>query len=72
MGARKDRNIWASIDLWMDLCERGICADLVGDGLEERRDREGRVAKSDEEEEDRLAHSFCSTLLSGKMRQVVH
>ena len=52
----------------MDLWERYIHPDLVGDALAKGRSREGRVVRSNEEEEDRLAHSFHSTLLLGKLR----
>ena len=39
--------------------------------LEDVRSREGRVEQYSEEGEDRLAHSFHSNLLSGKLRQAV-
>ena len=66
LGSHKAREIMARIDRLVDLWERGIHAGLVGDVLEEGRAREGRVKRRVEEEEDCLARSFHSTMLSGK------
>ena len=71
-GARKSREIRARINRQLDLCERGIHAGLVGDALAEGRSQDGCVERpGEEEEEDRLACNFHSTLVLRKMRQAV-
>ena len=71
MGARKAKEIRVRIDRHLDLWKRRIHAGLVGYALEEGRVRDGRVARSDKDEEDRLACRLHSTLLPGKLWQVV-
>ena len=71
LGARKSRETRVRINHRLDLWERGIHAGLVGDALAEGRDQEGRVERCVEEEEDRLARSFHSTVMSGKLQQAV-
>ena len=44
LSARKAREIQAKTDR-LDICERGSQAGLVGDALEEGRDREGLVKR---------------------------
>ena len=69
---RKARNIRARIDRRLDLWKRGIHAGLVGDALAEGRAQDGCVERpGEEEEEDRLACNFHSTLVLRKMRQAV-
>ena len=63
LGACKAREIWSSIDFRLDLWERGIHASLLGGALSEGWAREGRVARSEEEEEVRLTRIFHITLL---------
>ena len=72
LGARKAREIRDSINRQIDLWERGIYAGLLGDMFAEGRAREGRVARSYEEEEDHLVHSFHRTFLLRKLQQEVH
>ena len=60
LSSRKAREIRANIDCRLDLWERVIHASLAGDALAEERAREGRVARSDIEDEDRLARRFHS------------
>ena len=71
MGARKAREIWASIERQINLWERGIYTGLVGDVLAEVRARESCVERLDKEKEDCLACRFHITLMSGNMLQAV-
>ena len=71
LSAHKSREIRASINLRLDIWDRGIHTGLVRDALSEGSAREGRIERSDKEEEDCLAHSFHSTFLLGKMQQAV-
>ena len=66
LSACKAREIWASINRCLDHWEREVYAGLVGDVLAEGRAREGCVAKSDDVEEDCLAHNSHSTFFFGK------
>ena len=47
LGACKAREIWANINRRLDLWERGIHTGLMGDALEEGRDRKGCVERCD-------------------------
>ena len=71
LGACKARDIQARIDCRLDLWKRGVYAVLVGSALAECRDREGRVKRCEEEEEDRLVRRFYRILMAGKLRQAV-
>ena len=71
LGAHKARYIRAMINRQLDLWERNIHTGLVGDALRKGRAQEGRVERCAEEEEDRLARSFHSTVMSGKLQQAV-
>ena len=72
LSAHKAREIRERIDRQLELWERCIHSGLVGDVLAEGRAREGHIARSNEEEEDRLARSFHITLISGKLQQAVY
>ena len=61
------REIQVRIDHCLELWEKGIYSDLVGDVFAEGRAREGCVKSREEDKEDRLAHSFHSTFLSGNL-----
>ena len=71
LGARKVREIQASINRCLDLWERGIHAGLVEYALKKGRVRVGCVKKREDNEKDCLACSFLSTLLLRKLRQAV-
>ena len=60
LSACKARKIRTSIDRRLDLWERGIHARLLGGALAEGRSREGRIVRSDGEEEYCLACRFHS------------
>ena len=55
----------------MDLWERGIHVDLVGEAEVEGYARESRDASGGEEEDEAVARSYHDTVLSGKLRQTV-
>ena len=71
LGACKAREIWVRIHRQLNLLERGIHTDRVGDAFLEVRDREIRVERHVEEEEKRLVRRFHSTVLSGKLQKEV-
>ena len=71
LSTRKDREIRTRIDHRIDLWERRIHTGLMGGEFTEGRYREGRVEQSDVEEQDRLARSFHSTWMPGKLWQAV-
>ena len=58
LGVRRDRDILDQITRRMDLWERGLHADLVGDAEEERAAREVWVASGSEEEDKTAARSY--------------
>ena len=63
LGVHRAKEIWARITRRMNLWERGLHADLVGDSEAEGADREGRAASGKEEEEETVAEAtttlFC-------------
>ena len=71
LGAHKARGIQARIVCHIDLWDRSIYASLLWYALSKVRAREGQFKRRGEEEEDCLAQSFHSTLLSGKLWKVV-
>ena len=68
----RTREIWARLMWWMDLWARGFNVGLVGDIEAEGATREGRDASVSEEEDEDLSRSYCTTVLSGKLRQAIH
>ena len=71
MGVHRDKEIRAQITRRMDLWERGIHANLVGDAEAEGADREGKAASGGEEEDETVARSYHDTVFSGNLRQAV-
>ena len=71
LGNRKAKKIWARINRQFDLWEKVIHAGLVRDSLVKDISLEGCVKGHVEEEEDRLARRFNSTVISGKLWQAV-
>ena len=65
------REIRAHITRQMDLWERGIHSDLVGDVEAEGDAKEGRAASGGEEEDQMVSRSCHDTILSGKLKQAV-
>ena len=72
LGTRKAKEIWDWIDHRLDLWERRIHADLVGDALAEESASDGCITRRNEEEEDCLVCSFHITFLLVKLWQAVH
>ena len=56
----------------MDLWDRGLHAELVGDDDAEGAAREVRSASGGEEKDKAVSQSYHDKVLSGKLRQVVH
>ena len=56
---------------WMDIWERGIHANMVGDVKAEGAAREGRAASYGEEEDEAVARSYHYTVLSSKLLHAV-
>ena len=71
LGVRRAREIRARITRRMDLWERGQHAGLVGDAEAEGADQEGRATFSGNEEDNVVAQSYRSIVLSGKLQQAV-
>ena len=67
MDASKVRVIQERIETQLDLWERGFHEGLVGDALAGDRSQEGCFRRLVEEEDDRLACSFHSTVMLGKL-----
>ena len=66
------REIRDQITRMVELWERGLHTDLVGDAESEGSEREGRAASGGEEEDEAVARSCHRTVLLGKLRQAVH
>ena len=71
MGVCRAQEIRAQITRKMDLWERGLRVDLVGDAKAKGAAREVRAASGGEEEDEAVARSYHNTVLSDKLRQAV-
>ena len=69
LGLRRAWEIQAWITRCMDLWERGLHADMVGDAEAEGATQEGRDASRGKEEDKALARRYHNTVLSGKIWQ---
>ena len=67
LGVLRAQEIRARLIRRMDLWERGLHAELVGDTKAEGADREGRDASNREEKDEAVAWSFHNIVLFGKL-----
>ena len=72
LGVCRAREIRDRVTRLMELWERGLHVGLVGDAEAEGDAREGRDAYGGEEEDESVARSYHTMVLSGKLWQAVY